>query len=70
VRLADEQMYNNGKRIWRYEAEYIWRWIPLAVTDLNEGEHLLTIESQHASVRFDRIYLTKNSELPPQDTSW
>lgn len=70
VRLADEQMYNNGKRIWRYEAEYIWRWIPLAVTEFGAGEHLLTIESQHANVRFDRIYLTKNSELPPQDTSW
>ncbi|MBR6637548.1 MAG: hypothetical protein IKK96_01675, partial [Lachnospiraceae bacterium] len=70
VRLADEQMYNNGKRIWRYEAEYIWRWIPLAVTELGAGEHLLTIESHHAGVRFDRIYLTKNSALPPQDTSW
>ena len=69
-RLADEQMYNNGKRIWRYEAEYIWRWIPLAVVDLSEGEHLLAIESHHAGVRFDRIYLTKNNELPPQDTSW
>jgi len=70
VRLADEQMYNGGKRIWRYEAEYIWRWIPLAVTELGAGEHLLTIGSQHAGVRFDRIYLTKNNELPPQDIAW
>ena len=70
VRLADEQMYNNGRRIWRYEAEFIWRWIPFAVTELGAGEHLLTIASQHAGVRFDRIYLTRNNELPPQDTAW
>ncbi len=69
-RLADEQLYNNGKRIWRYESEYIWRWIPLAVTDLTKGEHLITISSLHASVRFDRIFITKNDELPPQDTEW
>lgn len=71
VPISDDRLYNNGRRIWRYESEYIWRWVPLAVdVDLDRGEHLISITSLHASVRFDRIFITKNDELPPEDTKW
>lgn len=67
--LEAEELYNHGK-LWRYEAEQVWRWVPLASLALETGEHLLTITTFVSGIRLDRIYLTKGTELPPVDAKW
>ena len=62
-------MCRNGS-LWRYEAEQIYRWIPLAQAELASGEHVLHIYALASGMRYDRIYLTKGEELPPMDTEW
>lgn len=56
--------------LWRYEAEQIYRYVPIGRVKLEEGEHLLSIYSLASGMRFDRIYVTKGEELPPSDLNW
>lgn len=67
--LSEEDSYRQGK-LFRYESEQIYQWVPAAFLALKEGEHVLDIYSMASGMRFDRFYLTKGSELPPVDTKW
>ncbi len=67
--LSEEDSYCRGK-LFRYESEQIYQWVPAAFITLKEGEHILDIYSMASGMRFDRFYLTKGSELPPVDTKW
>jgi len=64
-----EQLYKNGC-LWRYEAEQIYRWVPIARTRLSAGEHELQIYALASGMRYDRIYVTKGGEMPPVDSKW
>ena len=67
--LDKADIYNGGK-LWRYEAEQIYRYVPLAYLNLSAGEHLLTVYSRASSLRIDRICMVKGNALPPMDTKW
>ena len=67
--LSEADSYCHGK-LFRYESEQIYQWVPAAMITLKEGEHILDIYSMASGMRFDRFYLTKGSELPPVDTEW
>lgn len=67
--LPEEHLYNRGC-LWRYEAEQIYRWVPIAKIPLTAGEHGIALYSPGTGLRFDRIYLTKGDELPPMDSEW
>ncbi|MGN0313908.1 MAG: glycosyl hydrolase 115 family protein [Fusicatenibacter sp.] len=67
--IPKEELYNKGS-LWRYEAEQIYRWIPAAVREIEQGEHLLRIFALASGMRYDRIYLTRGEELPPLDPEW
>ena len=69
VVISAEKLYNKGS-MWRYEAEQIYRWVPLCRVALEQGEHTLHILALASGMRFDRIYLTKGQELPPMDGDW
>ena len=64
-----ERLYKKGC-LWGYEAEQVYRWVVLGQTDMIEGEHILQLYSPVSGLRFDRVYLTKGSELPPMDREW
>ena len=67
--VAEEKLYNGGK-LWRYENEQIWFWVPAAEIALTEGIHTIKIYSRTSGIRFDRIYITSGDELPPPDGRW
>ena len=67
--LEKEELLNRG-RFWRYEAEQIYRYLPVARLTLEEGEHMLSVYARAAGMRFDRICLMKDGNLPPADTEW
>ena len=67
--LPVESLYGNG-RLWCYEAEQIYRWIPAASVNLEKGEHLLCIYALASGMRFDRFYLANGSKEPPLDSGW
>lgn len=64
-----DSLYRQGS-LWRYEAEQIYRWVPLLKAEIAEGIHDLLLCPLAPGLRFDRIYLTKGDELPPMDGSW
>lgn len=68
--LPREEQYNKRGRVWRYEAEHNWRWIPLAKTNIAKGEHVLTIAALESDYRFDRIIITGSKELPTEDMNY
>ncbi len=68
-RIPRERIYAGGS-LWRYEAEQIYRWVPVTQAELALGEHLLQVYALSSGMRFDRFYLTKGQELPPMDTEW
>ncbi len=68
--LPREEQYNKRGRVWRYEAEHNWRWIPLAKTRISAGEHTLTISALETDYRFDRIIITNSNELPKEEMYW
>jgi len=68
--LSREEQYNKRGRVWRYEAEHNWRWIPLAKTNIAKGEHVLTIAALESDYRFDRIIITGSKELPTEDMNY
>ena len=67
--LSAEELYGKGC-LWRYEAEQIYRWVPVAVLTLSEGEHLLSLHAKAAGLRIDRLCLLKGGEIPPMDIEW
>ena len=67
--VSSDKLYNNGK-LWRYESEQIWRWVPIAESKLCGGEHTVNIYSRTIGIRFDRIYITSGEEFPPTDLEW
>lgn len=67
--LKKETLYGNGC-LWRYEAEQIYRWVPVTAVRLEKGEHLLQLGCLASGMRFDRIYLTTGEEYPPLDEKW
>ncbi len=56
---------NGGKRIWRFCAENVWRWVPLVRTDISRGQHQITLYAFASGLRVEALYLTKGDELPP-----
>ena len=62
-------LYGEGN-LWRYEAEQVWRWIPLTETELTKGIHTLSLKVYASRIRIDRIVLSKNGELPLVDEMW
>lgn len=68
-RVPREQIYGKGC-LWRYEAEQIYRWVPVTQTELTVGEHVLHIYALASGMRYDRFFLTKGKELPPMDVAW
>lgn len=67
--VPSEQIYGGG-RLWRYEAEQIYRWVPAADLRLEAGEHVLQIYALSSGMRYDRFYLTRGQERPPMDERW
>lgn len=67
--IAAPSLYGGGN-LWRYEAEQAWRWIPMTKTTLKEGVHTLTLTLYASGIRIDRIYMTKQGDLPPLDGEW
>ena len=69
VIFTKEELYNRGC-MWRYEAEQIYRWVPIGKVNLTPGEHTLQMYALASGMRYDRIYVTKGEELPPMDGEW
>lgn len=67
--LPDGALYQKG-RLWRYEAEQIYRWVPVTVMELQPGEHILSVYALASGMRYDRFYLTKGEGQPPMDKEW
>jgi len=73
--LPETSLYCRGC-LWRYEAEQIYRYVPLTELELQEGEHLLTLYGRASGLRYDRICLVRREEgaseeeLPPMDSGW
>jgi len=67
--LPRESLYGKGN-LWRYEAEQIYRWVPVTCVALEAGEHILQIYALASGMRYDRFYLTTGEEQPPMDTDW
>lgn len=57
-RMIPEKELYNGKGIWRYSLEQVWAWLPVYEITLDAGEHLFSIYSLSAHLRFDRIHIT------------
>ena len=68
-RVPREQIYGKGC-LWRYEAEQIYRWVPVTQKEPTVGEHVLHIYALASGMRYDRFFLTKGKELPPMDVAW
>ena len=67
--LAPTESHRDGK-LWRYEAEQVYRWVPMAETALAEGEHTVQIYELSSGLRIERICLVKGEALPPSDLEW
>lgn len=67
--ISGEKLYGKG-RLWRYEAEQVYRWVPAVQVQIERGEHLLHIYALASGMRYDRFYLTLGKEQPPMDTEW
>ncbi len=67
--LPADRLYGEGC-LWRYEAEQIYRFVPVADLQLSCGEHEVQFRSLAGGLRFDRIYLGKNGKMPPADSDW
>lgn len=67
--LPKERLYGNGS-LWRYEAEQIYCWTPVARVELARGEHTISVYALVSGMRFDRLYMTNGKTLPPQDFNW
>ncbi len=76
--LPEEEIYHGGC-LWRYEAEQIYRYVPLSKVKLTKGEHFVAIYAKAPGLRFDRICLCREGEgygdlpcgnLPPMDSAW
>ena len=63
--LVPESALYGGHGIWRYSNEQVWKWIPVWKARLAEGEHELRIVTYSSGLRFEQVYITRGTELPP-----
>ncbi|MDE7274706.1 MAG: glycosyl hydrolase 115 family protein [Lachnospiraceae bacterium] len=67
--IPQSRLYGNG-RLWRYETEQIYCWVPAVQIQFGRGEHVLHIYAPASGIRYDRLYLTSGGERPPMDSEW
>lgn len=67
--LPKEKTWNRGC-LFRYEAEQVYRWVPLVTFSLTEGKHTVGIACPGRGLRIDRLFLTRTKTLPPVDADW
>ena len=50
-----------------YSSQFQWVWLLLSELEIPKGEHVFALAAVKSGLRIDRIYLTKGTELPPND---
>lgn len=68
--LFDPAEYTNRRGLFSYLSLSIWHWNQLTTLHLEAGRHVLSIYGVSANVAVDRIFMTKQAELPPIDAEW
>lgn len=68
VQALSEQ-FNKGE-LHTYNTEQVYYWCCMSDMVLSMGEHVFSILARKSELRVDRIYLTKNDALPPNDVLW
>ena len=64
-RVFEEKELYQGKSIWTYSSENVWKWIPALELELEAGEHTLEVYALSSRLRMEQIYITAGEELPP-----
>lgn len=62
--MVPETALYNGKPLWKYSSEHVWRWAPVWECELEKGEHTISVYSLSSRLRIDQICLKKEG-LPP-----
>lgn len=62
--LPVSSLYGGGN-LWRYEAEQVWRFIPVTETVLKAGIHTFSLYVYSHGIRIDQICITKDLEKIP-----
>ena len=60
------EQYGRGG-FFTYSSQFQWVWLLLSELEIPKGEHVFALAAVKSGLRIDRIYLTKGTELPPDD---
>lgn len=60
------EQYGRGG-FFTYSSQFQWVWLLLSELEIPKGEHVFALAAVKSGLRIDRIYLTKGTELPPND---
>ena len=64
-KLYEEKELYQGKSVWSYSSENVWKWVPAITLELAPGEHVLEVYALSSRLRMEQIYITSGEELPP-----
>ncbi len=56
--IPEKKLYN-GRPLWKYASEHVWKWAPVWECDLTVGQHELTVYSLSARLRIDQIRIER-----------
>ena len=60
------EQYGRGG-FFTYSSQFQWVRLLLSELEIPKGEHVFALAAVKSGLRIDRIYLTKGTELPPDD---
>lgn len=63
------EQFNKGS-LHTFNTEQIYYWCLMSDIEITLGEHIFSIIARQSQLRVDRIYLTKEDQLPPNDCLW
>lgn len=68
--VCQSDTYISQRGLFSYLNLSIWHWNQLTSLSFSKGKHILSVYGVSSEVVIDRIYLTKNGDLPPLDAQW
>lgn len=62
----EEEQFSKG-HLFTYSMKQRWNWQHISDMELTQGIHTFSIYGKKSGLRIDKIYMTKDNELPPAD---
>lgn len=68
--IQDPGQQYSGGNLFLYSMKQRWNWQLMTLFHIEKGEHIFSVYGRKSGLFVDRIFLTRDEGLPPDDGDW